>query len=386
MGRLLLFLLPQSLSLLGSSAAQFGIIWTLTIRYSSGSVLFLSSLAGFVPQILLMLLSGSLSDSRGRRRVIVLSDAAAAFLALVLAAALGYGLDRLPVYLLILVGRSACSGLQSPAVESAVPLIAGNEMLQRANGMRGFLSASVALLSPAAAGALLPVCGLEGLLLLDAVTAAAAVAASLAVNIPERGVCGRAPIREVFSYLSSERRIRNLLVFHALALFLISPGAALSPLFVTREFGSSSALLSVSELSYSVGMVLGGLLISFSCRIRHRSRAVAFSLSVYGVMMFLMGLGVSFIPYLILNAAIGVVSPCYTALLNTEVQSIADEKMLGRVTSLFSLVSVSAVPAGLLVAAPCSDIVPVRLVFMAAGSLAVLHAALGGRYFVRGRA
>ena len=93
MARLLLFLIPQSFSLLGSSIAQFGIIWTLTLSYSSGKILLLASLAAFIPQIALMILSGVLSDKRKRKRVIILSDLFSAFIALLFSLSIGEGIN-----------------------------------------------------------------------------------------------------------------------------------------------------------------------------------------------------------------------------------------------------------------------------------------------------
>ena len=174
MARLLLFLIPQSFSLLGSSIAQFGIIWTLTLSYSSGKILLLASIAAFIPQIALMILSGVLSDKRKRKRVIILSDLFSALIALLFSLSIGEGIS-LYLCLFVLAARSAASGLQTPAVESALPLIAGSDNLKRANGMKGLLSSVVMLLSPVLAGILLPSFGLSGLMVLDAITALLAI-------------------------------------------------------------------------------------------------------------------------------------------------------------------------------------------------------------------
>ena len=247
MARLLLFLIPQSFSLLGSSIAQFGIIWTLTLSYSSGKILPLASIAAFIPQIALMILSGVLSDKRKRKRVIILSDLFSALIALLFSLSIGEGIS-LYLCLFVLAARSAASGLQTPAVESALPLIAGADNLKRANGMKGLLSSVVMLLSPVLAGILLPSFGLSGLMVLDAVTALLAIVMLLPFSVPENQKREKAMLREGYTYVIREKRILRLLVFHFIALFLISPGAALTPLLVSVSFSPSSSLLSISVI------------------------------------------------------------------------------------------------------------------------------------------
>ena len=370
MARLLLFLIPQSFSLLGSSIAQFGIIWTLTLSYSSGKILLLASLAAFIPQIALMILSGVLSDKRKRKRVIILSDLFSALIALLFSLSIGEGIS-LYLCLFVLAARSAASGLQTPAVESAIPLIAGSDNLKRANGMKGLLSSVVMLLSPVLAGILLPSFGLSGLMVLDAVTALLAIVMLLPFSVPENQKREKAMLREGYTYVIREKRILRLLVFHFIALFLISPGAALTPLLVSVSFSPSSSLLSISESTYSIGMILGGLFISFS---RRQPSSLAFLLSIYALMLF----GMSFCPlfalYAVMNGVIGFVSPQYTALMNSEIQCLTEEAKMGRVMSILSIVSVSAVPLGLLVMAPLADTFSVNVVFAVAGILTLIHA------------
>ena len=96
-----------------------------------------------------------MQNRRKRKRVIILSDLFSAFIALLFSLSIGEGIN-LYLCLFVLAARSAASGLQTPAVESAIPLIAGSDNLKRANGMKGLLSSVVMLLSPVLAGILLP--------------------------------------------------------------------------------------------------------------------------------------------------------------------------------------------------------------------------------------
>ena len=379
MSRLLFLLIPQALSLLGSSIAQFGIIWSLTIAYSSGKVLLLSSLAAFLPQIGLMVLSGVLSDRRKRKQMIILSDAVSGIVALFLATFSFSGV--LPLIMALLI-RSACSGLQTPAVDSAVALLSDDNTRERANALRGLLSSAVMLLSPVLAGILLPIAGIRGLMLLDAATAVLAIMFIAFTSIPESSNESKLSLLSGVRYAFGESQIRKLLLFHFIALFLISPGASLTPLLVQRVHEGGEAYLSLSETAYSFGMVIGGMVLSIGKPVKDRKLSIALSLMIYASMLLLIGFTPFFLLYLLMNATIGFVSPRYTALMNSEVQEECSNDMMGRVMSFLAIISSTAIPLGLLIAAPLSDVVDIRIVFICFGLAAMLHSLL---FMRRGR-
>ena len=110
---------------------------------------------------------------------------------------------------------------------------------------------------------------------------------------------------------------------------------------------------------------------------------IAAALSVYGIMLAAMGFASSFPLYLAMNAVIGLIAPGYIAFLMSALQEMTPPGMMGRVMAAAGIISVSGVPVGLAVSAPLSDAFPVEAVFIAAGILAFLHAAAGGRLWLR---
>ena len=91
--KLIIFLIPQMISLLGSSALQMGIIWYLTLSYSSGTILMVASIAAYIPQIIFSIIAGHIIDKRHRKLLIMLSDMVSASLALILYSAVSAGHD-----------------------------------------------------------------------------------------------------------------------------------------------------------------------------------------------------------------------------------------------------------------------------------------------------
>jgi DHA3 family macrolide efflux protein-like MFS transporter len=64
----------QALSLLGSQAVQFALIWWLTERTGSATVLATATFFGLVPQIVLGPFIGALVDRWNRKRILLVAD------------------------------------------------------------------------------------------------------------------------------------------------------------------------------------------------------------------------------------------------------------------------------------------------------------------------
>ena len=65
--RTVLFLAGQTVSLFGSSLVQYAIIWHITLSTSSGVMMTIATLCGFLPQIAISLFAGVWADRYNRR-------------------------------------------------------------------------------------------------------------------------------------------------------------------------------------------------------------------------------------------------------------------------------------------------------------------------------
>ena len=88
------FLTAQTISLFGSSLVQYAIVWYITLTTSSGKMLTISTLCGFLPQILISLFAGVWIDRYDRKLMIMLSDSVIAVSTLLLAIAFLSGHKR----------------------------------------------------------------------------------------------------------------------------------------------------------------------------------------------------------------------------------------------------------------------------------------------------
>lgn len=367
----LLFLGSQTLSLFGSSLVQYAIIWHITLTTSSGVMLTLSTLCAFLPQLAITLFAGAWLDRISRKRLILLADGAIAFTTLALALLFYCGAGNLWILFIALAIRSAGTGLQTPAVQALIPQITPPEALARINGLHSTLSALTTFLAPATSGLLLTLTPrLELIFLIDVLTAAMGMGVLFCLSIPALGRASTSSLndlREGFNLLRTSPQLRNILTFQAAILTLISPAAFLTPLLVSRAFGPEIWRLSVSEMTYSAGAVLGGLLITVLGGYRQRLRTVSIAGAVYGLSMIGMGLAPLFPLYLLCNACIGMASPCYSSALTTHIQETVDPSLHGRVFAFMQIATSCAFPLGMLIFGPLADVFPLPYLIIACG-------------------
>ncbi len=377
--RVVLFLLSQNLSIFGSSVVGFAIIWYITLETSSGMYLMLATLAQMVPHLLISLYSGVWADRHNRKILIMLSDSFIAVATLVLALIFSLGWESIWAILAVSVIRSIGGGIQSPAVNAIIPQLVPEEHLVRIQGINQSINSALMLISPAVGGMMLGLFGLVSTFFLDVVTATLAVLvfSFIKVTKPKRNDQVHsviADMKEGISYTLSHPVLRNLLICYGFSFFLITPAAILTPLLVERTFGSEVWLLTLNEMVWTGGALLGGLLVSLKGSFKNKISAISLSLVAFGTCFALLGVAPTFVIYLIIMGLGGIFVPFLNTAEIVMIQEISDEDKLGRVFSIVQILSGSAIPLGIVVFGPLADRVSIQLLLVVSG---VLLAAVG---------
>lgn len=372
------FLIAQTISLFGSSLVQYAIVWYVTLSTSSGRMLTISTICGFAPQILISLFAGVWIDRYDRKKMIMISDAAIACSTLILALVFLSGNKNIWLLFAVLIVRSAGTGIQTPAVNAVIPQIVPAEQLMRVNGINSTISSLMMFLSPAVSGVILSVSTLETTLFIDVVTAVIGISITAGIVIPAYRKSGEKfqsalfELKEGFLYLRNNPFVRRLLVFQISILFLISPSAFLTPLMVSRTFGSEVWRLTASEMTYSIGSVLGGILIASWGGFKNRMKTTALAGAFYGLLMVGLGVAPVFLCYLLFNMLIGITAPCYNSPITVSIQERVEPAMHGRVFSFMQISTSCALPLGMLLFGPLADFVRIQYLLSACGILVLL--------------
>lgn len=369
----ILFLTAQTISLFGSSVVQYAVIWHLTLTTLSGKMLTISTLCGFLPQILISFFSGTLLDRYNRKKIVIFSDAVIAAATLILAISFLFGYKSNLLLFIVLIIRSAGTGIQTPAVNTIIPQIVPSGKLMKVNGINSTISSFIMFVSPAVSGVVLSISSIEMTLFIDVITAIIGISITFAVQIKtnsQKIIYQNSYLSEIksgFLYLKENRFIRHLLIFQMIVLFLISSSAFLTPLLIGRTFGSEVWRLTVSEMSYSLGMIVGGIIITAWGGFKNKLYTILFSGAVYGFLMTGIGISPTYLFYLLCNTLIGITSPCYNTPLTVIIQEKVHPQMQGRVFSFMQISTSCALPLGMSVFGPLSDRISPQILMILSG-------------------
>jgi DHA3 family macrolide efflux protein-like MFS transporter len=377
--RISLFLGGQTASLFGSSLVQYAILWHLTLTTESGLVVTFATIAGFLPQAVVSVFAGVWADRYNRKLLVAGTDAVIAVTTLVLAILLLRGFDDLWLVYLVLAIRSVGAGIQTPAVSALIPQIVPTHQLMRVNGINSSIQSGSMLLSPAIAAWLYASFELAAVLLVDVVTAVIGITLVMAVPVA-RLVRSSAPVgylddlKAGWAYVRGHALVGRVLVFFAVIFVLIVPPSYLTPLMVVRSFGDEVWKLTATELAFSLGMILGGAFLAWWGGLKDRMTMLAGSSFVFGGLGILLGLSPTLWFFLGVMFVFGLALPFFWTTSQTLLQETVEPEFQGRVFGLQGIVMALAMPVGMLVVGPLSDVVSIESLLVVSGALTIVAA------------
>jgi DHA3 family macrolide efflux protein-like MFS transporter len=376
----------QALSLFGSALVQFALIWWLTQKSGSATVLALATLVGMLPQIVLGPFAGALVDRWNRRLIMIFADGTIALFSLLLAYLFATGQVQIWHIYLVMAVRALGGAFHYPAMAASTPLMVPDEQLTRINGLNQALQGVNSLVAPPVGALLLGILPTQGILLIDVGTALLAIVPLLFLSVPqperhneEQGDVKPSLLRDVRNGLAYVRTIPGFTAIISMALFLnflLVPTAALVPLLVTKHFGKGAIELGLLESVMGVGIVAGGILLSIWGGFKKKIATSLTGIVGLGLGVLLTGLAPAdlFILALAGNVILGIMIPIANGPIGALMQSIIRPDMQGRVMSLVNSGATAISPLGLLLAGPFSDWLGIRVWFWAGGILCMMIA------------
>ena len=114
-----------------------------------------------------------------------------------------------------------------------------------------------------------------------------------------------------FSYIKNHDYVRAFFTFCAIFFFLAAPAAFLTPLQVAGTFGSDVWRLTAIEISFSVGMMFGGLLMAYWGGFNNRAKTMAASSFCHVLMYLGAGRHTEFLAISRVHGSFGVAMPMF---------------------------------------------------------------------------
>lgn len=373
----------QLISLLGSSVAQFVIIWWITLETGSALYLSLASLLGFAPMIILSPFAGVFVDRWSRKALIGVVDFLQALVTVALILLFSVGIVSIWYVLALLALRGVFQAFHNPAVAAIVPLMVPRDKLSRMNGATYLFSGAVTLAGPVLAAFLLEIWKIGQILWIDAVTFIIAVIPLLLVSIPS--VRKEDPDsqddpsfkREFSEGLAFVKKARGFLTFIMVATamnFLLTPVSTLAPYFVKFDhFGGASDLAFVLA-SFQGGVLAGGLLMLVIKGFKRKMVAVVLSVYIIFSGYALMALAPTGLFWFMAMAGLVMAFciPIANVSVQTITQTVVPRKILGRVSSVTGALASAASPLGMILSGVIVEFTRTANLFLACAISGIL--------------
>lgn len=383
----------QGFALLGTSISQFTLVWWLTERTGSPIWLSVAAIGLLVPDVFIIPFIGPIIDRYPRKKILIWANAAIAIVSVL--GTMSLMTDRVApaAVVTILFARTLANSFRWPALQALATDVVPRDQLTRINAIDYILRGSTNILGPVAAAWMIRVLPVSASLAVDFIGAVAAIALLSSVTVREKIFAGkrRASVRaNLRSSLSSMKKgLRYVMTAPGLLPFLgyvsitnllLVPIENLMPLMVSDYFGSTVESLSMMQISFGLGTVIGGVILGIWGGFKSQIKSALLGDFVYTIGVLMIGrCAPNQISLAILGWGIsGIGDSLSVANLNALIQKHTRPELQGRVFSISTGLISIWVPAAMIFAGPVAERTGVHFWYGFAGfaTLALIVAVL----------
>lgn len=333
----------QFLSILSSTIVNFAVILWISIETGSAEMLAWAAVAGMLPQALLGPVSGVYVDRWNRKLVMILADSFIALCTLILAILFWMDVAEMWHIFILLAMRSVGSSFHMPAMQASVPLLAPKDQLSRVAGIEQIIFSAGNIAGPALGALFISIWDMEYVLLLDIIGAAIACISLLFVFIPNPEVTEEKKpdilheMKEGITIVLKDRGMSWVFFFAIITMFFITPVSVLFPLMTLNHFGGDAFQVSLVEVIWSVGSLLGGIIMGMKSYKINRVVLLNIMYIILGLSFFFSGVlsPAGFIMFVVLTGIGGISGAVYYSTFTAIVQTNIAPAALGRVFSMY---------------------------------------------------
>lgn len=355
--------------------------WQLTVsEFWVGVIAFTQ----FAPAVFFGPLFGVLADRVDRRRASIVINSFSTVNMLLLGALVAQGLVDIIVLTGLSLVQGSLDGAHTPVRMTLVPNLVSREQLQSAIATTSISFNVSRFIGPAIAGLIIATLGVGAAFAVNGVSYLAIVTAVLFVKLRPIARRKKKP-GDVWSellagmrYVRAHRTIRGLLIIIASASIFGRGALEMLPAFVDAVLGRGSSGLAVLTSAVGVGAVATGLVLARST-LWLNIGVIRASVIIAGVLIIAFAANTAFWLAVPIITALGVIMSLGGVGSQILLQSLVDEEVRGRVSSLWGMIAFGGTALGGLVIGSASAAFGLQATVMVAGLLCGV-AALIPRY------
>ena len=358
-----LFWIGQCVSVIGTWMQNVGQAWLVLEMTGSPAKLSVVTAVQFLTMMVLAVFAGPFVDRFPKRKIIICTQTALAFLALALAVITWTHVVQYWMILVLAFLLGMVQLIDNPTRQSYVIELAGRDTLMNAVSMNSAAFNLARIVGPAIAGIMMEVIGIAPCFFLNALSFVAVIVALFFIDTPPlasgkhiqtvRDVL--ASSKEGLGYIRARRNIVVPLALMAVVSTFVINYNVFVPTFAKINLGRTAAGYGFLMTAMGIGSLLAALSLAV-----HSGRGPS-RLRLFGgatgtcVAILLCGLQRSYALSCVLLGIVGFCSISFSASTNATIQLESDSEYRGRVMSIYSLVFGGVTPIGSLWAGWVSD-------------------------------
>ena len=344
-----LFVAGQVVSLTGTWMQSIGQGWLVLELTGSGTALGLVTSLQFLPVLLFGPLGGVIADRFDRRRILYVTSAVAAALAITLGVLVATDLVEVWMVYLLAMGLGFVFAVDHPTRQTFVHELVGSENLTNAVSLNSVVVNVARVIGPGAAGLLILNVGIAPCFFINAATYGGAVAAMSLMNPDEmhreaRGVGGRGQLMDGLRYVRRTPEVLVPLIMMAVVGTLAYEFQVVLPLLARFTFEGDAGTYGAMTVLMGAGAIVGGLVTAAMGK--QPATALAWTAILFGAVHFASAWAPNLGTMLVAMVILGAVSIRFLAIGNATLQLATEPAMRGRVMSLWAVAFLGSTPIG----------------------------------------
>lgn len=344
-----LYVIGQAVSLSGTWMQTVALGWLALSVTGSGSALGFVVATQFLPVLFFGPWGGVMVDRFDKRRLLILTQAAFALLALGLWGLIAFGAVATWMLYAFALALGIVRVFDNPARQSFVSEMVPPEHVKNAVSLNAAENNLARAVGPSIAGAVILAAGVGTCFLANGLSYLAVIWMLVLMREDElyerpRIKKRRGELLAGFRYVRRTRLIRNILVMMAVVGTFAYEFQVSLPILAEQTFGTGAEGYATLLAAFGAGVVAGGLFAA--ARERTSEEQFILFLAAFGVAIFAVAAAPTLIAAAAAMAVVGALSVNVTALGNTMVQLAAEPAMRGRVMALWTVAMIGSTPIG----------------------------------------
>jgi MFS family permease len=365
------------LSNIGTWMQNVAMGW-LVLQLAPSHAAFWLGIVGFassLPMLAFSLLGGVIADRIDRRKLMLITQSAMMIFAFILWGLTALRWMSLPLLVLLSFATGIAMALNAPSYQALVPQLVPRADLANAIALNAAQFNLSRVLGPTLGGFAMAWFGVQGNFLLNALSFVAVLVALAFIHYPPLPSAGESTmwedLTEGLRYVYERKELLTLLAMTAVASVLVVPYVNFVPLFAKQILHLDASGFGLLMAANGGGAFLAAVTMALPHHGKHRGRIVFRSaLAFYGFVA-LFALSHNRWLSALMLVATGYFMILMIATVNVMLQHLSEDKMRGRVMSIYAMAFLGFSPLGSLMAGSLAGTFTAPLTLAAMAALAI---------------